>query len=519
MKISQIVPDYSVSDQIYPNDIYSIKSQGFKTILCLRHDEQETNQPIFSKIAKTANNEGLITAYIPVTSGGITPKDISIFNKVYAKSPKPILAFCESGNDALVLWTLKYTPKSGLPNLLLNIKDNILKVNNTIEDTVTIKHHTECFHKIVIIGGGTAGIAVANNLTSYNLNLDIAIIDPADMHYYQSAWTMVGRGILSQKSTAHKMASTVPIGTKLINAEAKSLDPKLNRIFLSDNKVVRYEILIICPGVKLNWRAIDGLIETLGKNGVTSNYRYDLTTYTWQLVQDLKKGNAIFTQPTSPIKCTVAPQKAMYLSADYWLRQKCINNISIDFYNSESALSGLSNKKSVLKNSVRKYHVRFHLNHKLISVDGLNKLAWFDVIDADGNISTLERKYDLLHVVPPQLPPDFICSSDLLDKQGWLDVNINTLKHNIYNDIYGLGDVINLPNAKTATAARIQAKVVAMNILFDLKRGIKPPSYDGFGSLPLTIKHGEINFAEYGYADKCYLDFLNKSSQTHINNN
>ena len=46
-----------------------------------------------------------------------------------------------------------------------------------------------------------------------------------------------------------------------------------------------------------------------------------MASYTWELVQKLESGKAIFTQPPLPFKCPGAPQKAMYLSADYWARQ------------------------------------------------------------------------------------------------------------------------------------------------------------------------------------------------------
>jgi sulfide:quinone oxidoreductase len=77
--------------------------------------------------------------------------------------------------------------------------------------------------------------------------------------------------------------------------------------------VVNYKRLVVCPKLKLDWGRVEGLVDTLGRNGVTSNYRYDLAPYTWDLVSGMKSGRAIFTQPTMPIKCAGARQKAMYL--------------------------------------------------------------------------------------------------------------------------------------------------------------------------------------------------------------
>jgi sulfide:quinone oxidoreductase len=62
-------------------------------------------------------------------------------------------------------------------------------------------------HDIVIIGGGSAGISVASSLLARASDLDIAIIDPQDVHYYQPGWTMVGGGIFEPEVTARTMGS------------------------------------------------------------------------------------------------------------------------------------------------------------------------------------------------------------------------------------------------------------------------------------------------------------------------
>lgn len=67
-------------------------------------------------------------------------------------------------------------------------------------------------HKVVIVGAGAAGIATASSLISRDPSLDIALIDPADVHYYQPGWTMVGAGVFKAPSTARTMASTIPRG-------------------------------------------------------------------------------------------------------------------------------------------------------------------------------------------------------------------------------------------------------------------------------------------------------------------
>lgn len=355
--------------------------------------------------------------------------------------------------------------------------------------------------QVVIIGAGSAGISVASSLLARSPYLDIAMIDPATTHYYQPGWTMVGGGIFTQASTARPMQDVIPVGVEWIAQAVVDIQPLYNQVVLKNGKVIAYQILIVCPGLQLNWDAIDGLSETLGKNGVTSNYRYDLAPYTWQLVQNLKKGKAVFTQPPMPIKCAGAPQKALYLSADYWLKQGVLNDISIEFYNSGAVLFGVKEYVPALMEYMQKYQAHLYFQHQLVRVDGESKTAWF-AYEQDGKQRFIETKFDMLHVVPPQQAPDFIRLGSLADASGWLDVNPETLQHQHYANIFGVGDVLNTTNAKTAAAARKQAPIVAMNVLLFLNGRSDFYQYDGYGSCPLTVERGKIVLAEFGYGGK-----------------
>jgi sulfide:quinone oxidoreductase len=294
-----------------------------------------------------------------------------------------------------------------------------------------------------------------------------------------------------------------------IKAAVAAFEPERDAVILDGCRVVKYRQLIVCPGLKLDWHGIEGLPETLGRNGVTSNYRFDLAPYTWQLVQKLKSGRAIFTQPPMPIKCAGAPQKAMYLSADHWRREDVLRNISIDFCNAGAVLFGVPDYVPALMEYVKAYGITLNFSNTLIAVDGDARTATFASTRADGTKETVVREFDLLHVVPPQKAPDFIRVSPLADAAGWLDIDPATLRHKTYNNIYGLGDASNTTNAKTAAAARKQAPVVAHNVLVALGKLEGRASYDGYGSCPLTVERGKIVLAEFLYGGKLAPTFPN----------
>ncbi|QHD07802.1 NAD(P)/FAD-dependent oxidoreductase [Pseudomonas sp. R76] len=355
---------------------------------------------------------------------------------------------------------------------------------------------------IVVIGGGSAGIGLLASLLKRDPHLNITLIEPSEYHCYQPAWTLVGGGAYDVKKTRRPMADVLPNGVSWVQSAVSELLPDEQTLVLDSGQRVTWNNLIVCPGLRLAWEKVEGLQDTLGQNGVTSNYSYEHAAYTWQLVQQLKSGKAIFTQPAMPIKCAGAPQKAMYLSCDHWLKHGNLNNIDVEFDLAGAALFGVATFVPPLMKYVEKYNARLAFNSNLVKVDGPARKAWFEVKDAEGNVTVAEKTFDLLHVVPPQVSPDFIRQSPLADAAGWCEVNPHSLQHLRYPHIFGLGDVCGTTNAKTAAAVRKQIVVVAENLLALRKQAPLPLKYDGYGSCPLTVEKGKVVLAEFGYGGK-----------------
>lgn len=355
---------------------------------------------------------------------------------------------------------------------------------------------------IVVIGGGSAGIGLLASLLKRDPQLNLILIEPNDEHYYQPAWTLVGGGAHDIRKTMRPMARVLPDGVTWVQAAVSQLLPDEQALVLDSGQRVTWNNLIVCPGLRLAWEKIEGLEQTLGHHGVTSNYSYQHAPYTWQLVQQLKGGKAIFTQPAMPIKCAGAPQKAMYLSCDHWLKQGALDTIDVEFNLAGAALFGVATFVPPLMNYVEKYGARLAFNSNLIKVDGPARKAWFEVKDAEGNLSIEEKSFDMLHVVPPQVAPDFIRHSPLADAAGWCEVDPHSLQQVRYPHIFALGDVCSTSNAKTAAAVRKQIVVVAENLLALRKQAPLPLKYDGYGSCPLTVEKGKVVLAEFGYGGR-----------------
>ncbi len=503
MNLKKITENTSVSAQIMPADIAAVKEAGFRAIICNRPDGEGVDQPSFEEINKAAKKMGLEAAYVPVTTGMVRDEDVEAFGVALKELPRPVLAYCRTGTRSATLWSLHESKKRPMSEILgvtkaagydmSGVARRIANGGKTPTDTGDAKYD------VVIVGAGAGGVSVAASLQSRKSNLSIAIIDPADIHYYQPGWTMVGGGIFEASKTAKTMGSLIPRGVKWIKSAVAAFEPENNAVILDGCRVVKYDRLIVCPGLKLDWSAVEGLEDTLGRNGVTSNYRYDLAPYTWQLVQELKEGRAIFTQPPMPIKCAGAPQKAMYLSGDAWFRNGRLKDIDIQFMNAGGVLFGVKDYVPALESYIAKYDATCNFFHNLESIDGEAKKATFKVAKPETDPETVTVDFDMIHVCPPQTAPDFIRVSPLADAAGWVDVDQATLRHKSFDNIWSLGDVMNAPNAKTAAAARKQAPVVADNIVADIAGRSPVVAYDGYGSCPLTVERGKIVLAEFGY--------------------
>ncbi|MGM0589149.1 MAG: FAD/NAD(P)-binding oxidoreductase [Bacteroidota bacterium] len=377
-------------------------------------------------------------------------------------------------------------------------------------------------HKIVIIGGGTAGITVAARLLNHDSKLDVAIIEPSDKHYYQPAFTLVGAGTYDMQSTIREEKQYIPDRATWIKDRATAIDPDEQTVSLGNGDTVKYEYLVVAPGIQLNWDAMPGLEDAIGKNGVTSNYDPRYAEYTWELLRNFQGGNAVFTQPGTPIKCGGAPQKIMYLAEDYFRKQGIRDKSNVLFATPGTVIFGVEEFANVLNGIIADRDIIIKLYHEPIELRPDKKEIVFKITAEKENWDSISVNdesgqsgevitdatsvipYDMLHVVPPQSAPDFIRNGPLVhqegDHKGWVNVDIHTLQHNEYPNVFSLGDSAALPTAKTGAAVRKQAPVVVENLLSVMNnQEATNDSYTGYSSCPLVTQYGKMLLAEFDY--------------------
>jgi sulfide:quinone oxidoreductase len=358
-------------------------------------------------------------------------------------------------------------------------------------------------HQVLIIGGGSAGITVAAILRRRARGINVTIVEPAEEHYYQPAFTLVGAGVYPLAKTHRPEASVMPAGVAWIRSAAKTFEPEHNTVVLQNGDELSYDYLVVCTGVKLDWDQVTGLAETLGTNGVCSNYSPKSVSYTWECVQKLKAGDKIVcTQPPMPFKCPGAPQKIAYLIADRLRRRGILKDCTIGFFTHAPAIFGVPYFARALVKVAARYGINVNYQQQLVAVNGNAKTATFEFVGDNRKGEKESVPFDLLHVTPPQSPHEEIKKSPLANAAGWVEVNQSTLQHVRFANIYSLGDVCSTPNSKTAAAVRKQAPVVANSIITAVTGSLVPGSYDGYASCPLTTAIGKTILAEFIYGGK-----------------
>lgn len=310
------------------------------------------------------------------------------------------------------------------------------------------------------------------------------------------------------------MADLIPKGVDWVKDYATGFDAAGNKVVTQSSGNISYDYLVVAPGLVMAPELIEGLPEALEKGIVCSNYTD--SEHTWETLKNFKGGNAVFTQPNTPIKCGGAPQKTAYLSADYFRKNGLADKTNVIFATPGTVIFGVKEIRKTLLKVLDRYNIHFKPYYAPFKIDPEKKIVYFHYVASDDNKcvisddndlgeqlsgdTVISLPFDMLHLAPPQQAPDFVRNSDLVNEAGWLDVDHYSMQHNKYPNIFGLGDVAALPTAKTGAAIRKQVPIVVDNISKLIRnQQANNNSYNGYSSCPLITGYGKMVLAEFDY--------------------
>jgi len=354
-------------------------------------------------------------------------------------------------------------------------------------------------HRILVLGGGTAGITVAARLRRAAARLDIGIVEPSESHFYQPLWTLVGAGVFPPGASRRREADFIPSGVDWIRDRVTEILPEQKAVATASGRRLTYDWLVVALGIQIDWAAIPGLADGIGTRGICSNYSFDHVAYTWETIRGFKGGTALFTVPNTAVKCGGAPQKIMYLADDAFRRQGVRERTSVVFASPAKAIFAVEKYRKTLEQVVARKHIDARFRQNLVALRPDAREAILEHLD------THEQSvvpYDMIHVTPPMSAPDVIKASALANEQGWCAADKATLRHPRYPEVFALGDAAGLPTSKTGAAVRKQAPVLVHNLLAAMEGKPCDATYDGYTSCPVVTGYGRMVLAEFDYDNR-----------------
>jgi len=362
--------------------------------------------------------------------------------------------------------------------------------------------------KIVIVGGGAAGISMAARLKKWLKEPDITLIDPSDRQFYQPGFTLIASGVYKPDEVWKKQEDCIPKGINWIKEAVTAVDPGMNVVRTSGGQKINYDFLVLAPGIEIHWEEVEGMTyDTLGQGNAHSIYDFKGAQQTWQAIQEFSRtgGKGIYTDTYTKHKCGGAPKKICLLTEHFSRKQKTRDNLDFQFYTASKELYDVPYFTPRLLDIYGERNIPIHTTTRVKGVDTLSKQVYLQKTETVGDkkiVIDLKEDYDFLHFTPPMSAPRFVRESGLDTAnaaESWVEVDKDTLIHKTYPNIIALGDCAGVPTSKTSAATRIQVPVAAKNLIA-LMEGKEPTEkYDGYAACPIVTDYGHVLMCEFDY--------------------
>ncbi|WP_372424349.1 NAD(P)/FAD-dependent oxidoreductase [Salinarimonas chemoclinalis] len=365
--------------------------------------------------------------------------------------------------------------------------------------------------RIVIIGAGAAGTALANRLVERLDGARITLVDPRREHVYQPGLSLVAAGLKPASYVVSQTAHWLPSGVEWMSDAVEAVDAQAKTVTTRGGETLAYDWLVVAPGLVLDHDAIEGFsLEMVGENGIGALYAGpDYAAKTWAAVERFTRsgGRGLFTRPATEMKCAGAPLKHTFLVDDLARRAGNRGRSEIVYAAQNDTLFGVPIVSEKVRMLFQDRGIETVYSHVLRTVDAGAKRATFTTPNGD-----VVLDYDYLHVVPPQRAPDFVRRSGLswADKwtdQGWVEVDQKTLRHLRFPEIFALGDVAGVPKGKTAASVKWQVPVVEDHLVSAIEGREGTQAYDGYTSCPLITRIGRAMLVEFDYRNNLVPSF------------
>lgn len=339
---------------------------------------------------------------------------------------------------------------------------------------------------IVVVGGGVGGTMTANNLVAklypeiIKNKVRVTLISNTPWHTYKPAWMYVAFGAFYKNELRRPQASLLRPEIDFVLDEVESFEFKDSRLRMSSGKTYDYDYLVVSTGCIPSPERIPGL-----KEAGDHFYQHDAARELYKKISTIEKGRIFigvtFPQtPNVPHQCGIAPMETT-LMLDEFLRQRGVRDQIEIVYTYPTIAQLVRNclfmQKStgeVLPSIFDSKDIKYERGFTLASVDPERKVA----ISEEGQ----EEDFDILMQTPPIRAVDAVINSgvsEAANSEGWLPTDRESLQLEGFENVFVMGDTVDLPISKAGGSCHNQSPVICNNIAGLLRFAETPAAYDG----------------------------------------
>lgn len=352
--------------------------------------------------------------------------------------------------------------------------------------------------KVLILGGGTGGVIVANLLgRKAKKQAEVTLISNQENVFYEADLPYRVFDKKSLDSQFKPVRKVVNKRVTVLNEEVISLDVENQSVSLKSGASIPYDYLVIATGAHYDYDAVPGFKESAyhfyNEEGIIE-LRKALNDFV-ENGKDGKVRNVVVGIADLPFKCPVAPLEGVFMMEHFLRRKKIRKTTNLHYLSPIGGAFSIEQANVHIEKKFKKKNINLHTFFNTETIHTDRKII--ESLEGD------EIEYDLLLMVPPHRGQDYLNGTPIIDESGWVNVNIKTLQNEDYPNIFAIGDAANLPVSKAGSSAHYQAIATAHNLIdvvkgkFDISQ-VKE-RYDGHATCLVMTSLTSAMFFDFNY--------------------
>jgi len=361
--------------------------------------------------------------------------------------------------------------------------------------------------RVVVAGGGAAGLATAARLSRRLEGAEIIVVEPRAEHFYQPGFTLVGAGLKPAEYVTLKTADYLSSGAQWVQDRVAEFDPVANKVVTEKGTVLPYDFLVVTTGLVLDYGAVEGMERSLiGREGIASVYAgATAAAASWQALQGFMEtgGVGLFGRPETEMKCAGAPIKQTFLADDHLRRAEMRSKTEVIYNAHSKTLFSVPPVNTKLLELFERQEFKINFSHVLTKIDPAKHIATYQT-----PTGPVELKWDFINLIPPMRAPAAVRNSPLpwqsgkFAADGWIEVDKKSLRHQRFPNVFGVGDINGVPKGKTAASVKWQTPVAVDHVVAAIGGKEGTAVYNGYTSCPLITKIGQAMLVEFDYENR-----------------